>query len=141
MGCKATPQSGRERQIQPPARLKQAVRTCCSRGTEAFDDLSTQRSSGYKRPQDDRSGPIELPWFRGSYPRHSGQNILPDIYELPEGFLPTLTHTHREVDVMQYSRQGPHGRDTLFWRIIFFERLTFLGVVLEEPFQQDLPLL
>jgi hypothetical protein len=64
--------------------------------------------------------------------------ILPDIYKLPEDFLPTLTHTHREEDVVQYSfGKGDMDGIRSFWRLTFFERRTFLGIVLEEPVQQE----
>ena len=64
--------------------------------------------------------------------------ILPDLYALPEEFSSWLTHCHREEEVITYS----FGRCDIegvrsFWRMTFFERCSFLGVISDEPVEAD----
>lgn len=64
--------------------------------------------------------------------------ILPDLYELPQDFSSWLTHTHREEDVVTYSfGRGDIEGIRSFWRLTFFERYSFLGVVSNEAIEAE----
>src|ERR1700733_2373541 len=88
---------------------------------------------------DDESQPSD---FGGEIPQFYAAKVLrryvARAHGLPEVFLHTLTHTHREEDVVRYSfGRGEMEGIRSFWRLTFFERCSLLGVVLESPIQQE----